>query len=70
MRKDRREDTNKYVWISCHTRLEPVYAPLRNGKAHCTACGELWPTLVEGEKEEPAPVSEDTLIEDTPASAA
>lgn len=38
----------KHVWITCSTRLEPVYATLRNGKAHCTACGEFWPTQVEG----------------------
>lgn len=40
--------TQKHVWITCSKQLEPVYAPLRNGKAHCTVCGEMWPTALEG----------------------
>ena len=55
MRKD-----PKYVWITCSTRLEPVYAPLRNGKAHCTVCGEMFPTSLEGiEFEEESDETED-----------
>lgn len=45
------------VWITCSRRLEPVYAPLRNGKAHCTVCGEMWPTNLEGEVAEEPPSS-------------
>ena len=57
MRKDSKHGT-KYVWITCSKQLEPVYAPLRNGKAHCTVCGEMWPTVLEGVKTEPPPPPE------------
>lgn len=56
----------KGVWIVCSRRLEPVYAILRNGKAHCTVCGELWPM----DLQEELPASEPEPASEVPASAA